>query len=359
MSALIGIAAAAGALLPMLQSREQYADEIRRAVRFRREEAAQRLRHHQETLSLRSSLFRAESDHTVAQDMQRYRIRLALSRRQSSRDAGLQHFLLNQTVSMIAGLMLGCAFCLIGQGVLPDPDVQYDNRAIVMLYTSCAGIAIGCLACAVWCSLKIQNRMTYFDHSCGLGSDHTNATRSAASLRSAAGCTRARGGSSQDEIPMPSISTSLVAPHQRVPEPRRVPPVSPRFGHSLQLYNGCRRPHLSIQDYLECHTESIRVWATLLLQIGSLAVLLGGWAFAALTLFRRDEVSKWLLFFLLAAAILGIAVGDRLYPDQTTIRDVDVGGGPEDPPLHEFGMERCLDELLQQEAAHSLAELGE
>jgi hypothetical protein len=334
MSALLGILAAATTLFPALQSRDQYADEVRRTVRHRAADAAQRHRHHQETMRLRSELLVTESEHTIAQDMQRYRIRLALSRRQSSRDAGIQHFLLNQTVCMTAGLMLGCAFCLIGQGVLPDATVQSDNRLLMMLYSASAGIAIGCLGCAVWCSLKIQSRMTYFDHSCG--------------LRSA----RRGGGRSRPNGQMPSISTAPL-PHQGRTTARmdalRASSSSRDEQAAPLLYKGCHRSHFSIQDYLQCHTESLRRWATRFLQIGSLSVLFSGWAFVALTMFRLDSPSRWILLVLMAVAIIGIVVGDRMFPDKMTQRDEDPPDDRDIDPLHELGMERCLDELLEQE----------
>jgi hypothetical protein len=340
MASFLGLAAAAATLLPLIQSRDQYADEVRRTVRFRRAEAAQRLRHHQETLELRDGLFGAESEHTVAQDMQRYRIRLALSRRQSSRDAGIQHFLLNQTTCMVAGLMLGCAFCLIGQGVLPDPSVQESHRALMLVYAVAAGVAIGCLAGSVWCSIKIQHRMTYFDHSGG----RVDAAPGAAAELSRQGL----GTTDAHHLPFGSNAEApTTALHHR--------------SNQQLIYSGCRRPHRSLQDYLRCHTEGLRRWATALLQLGSLSVLIAGWAFASMTLFLGDEVSRWLLFALIAAAVIGIVGGDRLFPDETR-RDGDEGmmdeGFADGVPWQEIGMERCLDDLLEQEEAIKAQELA-
>ncbi|CUG89587.1 membrane-associated protein, putative [Bodo saltans] len=356
MATFLGLAAAAATLLPMIQSRDQYADEVRRTVRFRRAEAAQRMRHHRETMELREGLFEEESEHTVAQDMQRYRIRLALSRRQSSRDAGIQHFLLNQTTCMVGGLMLGCAFCLIGQGVLPDPSAQEHLREFMMLYAASGGVAIGCLAGSVWCSIKIQRRMTYFDHSAGKSDAFSSSPTATSTIANPLHTMRG-------EVVQPSHAPFGAAPASITSVPPKSNSGIPQHRSKPLTYDGCRRPHLSLQDYLRCHTEGLRRWATLLLQIGSLAVLIAGWSFASMTLFINDDASRWLLLVLIAVAIIGIVVGDRLFPDETR-RDGDEGMKDEeefadsDRPLQELGMERCLDELLEQEEAQRARELA-
>lgn len=162
MSIVAAAAATAGVLLPLLQSQWQHTRTQRSASRFFQEEIEQRERHHSERVRDSRLRFRAEQDHETLQDLVRYRVRLALNRRQVARDIWFQRFLMNQTVIVIVGLLLGCCFVNLGQGAVPVIDTVHP--ASLYLHGSTLGIALASLSSSLWCSLKYLHRLNNFHH---------------------------------------------------------------------------------------------------------------------------------------------------------------------------------------------------
>lgn len=162
MAAVTAIVATAGIVLPILQSQWHHSRSQRTNVLLFEEEIQLRETQHAERQRASHRRFREEQDHEILQDLVRYRVRLALNRRQVVRDAWFQRFLMNQTLLVIVGLLLGCCFTNLGQGAIPPIDTLYTSS--VYLHGASLGIAIATLASSLWCSLKYLHRLNHFNH---------------------------------------------------------------------------------------------------------------------------------------------------------------------------------------------------
>lgn len=298
MASFFALAASAAAVLPILQSRSQHCEEIQRALRHRESERLQLSHHHATRLTTSEMLLQRENEHTIEQDMQRYRVRLAISRRQSARDAANQRFLWNQTLLVVTGLLVGCVFTVVGQGVMPFPvvDASTNNstaaiasaEAPVALYghAGSCGLAILALMSALWCCLKVQARVAFFDH---------------------------------QWTPVASSA------------------------HENTIYT-CGRSHATFSDYFQCHAESLRWWSEVLLHVGALSVMASGWCFAALTMFSEDVTSRSLLLACMGVGVVFVFGVEFVLAERTTTGAVGDYGGLH----HDVEMERRLEEQMRR-----------
>lgn len=299
MASIAAVAVAAASILPILQSRVQHADALAREVSYHRASLEQIARHHREQRRLENSRFERESRHQIGLDMQRYRVRLAQNSRVAMKDASHQRFQANQCLLLVAGLFLGCAYCIIGQGVLPTPPPE-PSPLLLFGHSLGTGVGVGSLLVAVWCCVKAQRRMSYFDFG-------TSFRRKDYRDLIALGQVRRPGSAAMSSTAAPS---------------------GPRRGaHSAVVYT-CGNTHETFNEYFDCHVDGLRWWSLAFLQLGAVAVQCGGWFFASLTIFSTDTVSKAILLACLAGGTVVVIIAEVFFPDRTTLTEgrMDFGG---------------------------------
>lgn len=170
------VSAAAAVVLPTLQAQWHHQNTQRATIDFRLREIEQSKRHHAERMSLNARQYRELASMTRSLYAENMSLMHELSRRQTARDVWVQRFSVNDTMTVMSGLMLGCAAMNLGQG-----DFGQLSSLQVTLHGISLGLAVLLLGVSVWMCFVVQVRLGDYSltdqlavYSCGRTHVHFN-----------------------------------------------------------------------------------------------------------------------------------------------------------------------------------------
>lgn len=153
------VVSVAATVLPLWQQRRQHDEALKLSNELHRQVIELNQTFHKEEMELNESLF--ARDCALERELHYGQLShdFDIARREGVRDAWSQRSQLLQTLMVVDTLMYSCAFALLVQGDPPTSTSLWLLRA----YAAALGTSMSLLFASVWCSLKLQARLSYYN----------------------------------------------------------------------------------------------------------------------------------------------------------------------------------------------------
>lgn len=149
----------AATVLPLWQQRRQHDEALRLSNELHRKTIELSSKYHNEEMELDEELF--NRDCALERELHYGQMShdFDIARREGVRDAWSQRSQLLQTLMVVDTLMFSCAYAVLIQA---DPP-QETPVWLLRCYAFALGSALSLLFASVWCSMKLQGRLSQYD----------------------------------------------------------------------------------------------------------------------------------------------------------------------------------------------------
>jgi hypothetical protein len=153
------IVSAATTVLPLWQQKRQHEESLRISNALHKEAIDLNQRFHKEEMEQNERLF--SKDCALERELHYGQMShdFDIARKEGVRDAWSQQSQLIQTLMIVDTLMFASAYALLVQGDPPDTTPLW----LLRLYAVALGFSMMFLFASVWCSLKLQTRLSHYN----------------------------------------------------------------------------------------------------------------------------------------------------------------------------------------------------